>query len=303
MEITKKELLILKTLILTNPETTTELAQTISTSLSYTSTTLRKLQKKGFINQQRNSKEKKPQIADTYHATTLRALILDSPHLNLDILANKGAVVLATITCQNLRTVKELREASGVSYRTLWSIMDTAREMGLIKQNDTITINSNYSKITQLIESYQRYIHQKKAERQADDANVKWGCRDKYIFETKKTLDLQPTGTSAFRDYGALFLTPRNLYTNTKDKLRLEDHLINHILSEGKQNTLPLLVTWKLNANNIDTMYLNKKAYRLKASDVTDAVQKYFETRGRTKPDYLLNWTEFTEKLREYNHE
>ena len=302
-EITKKELQTLKAITLTDPETIKELAQTTSTSLSYTSTTLKRLQEKGFINKQRNRKEKKPQIADTRHAATMRSLILESPKLNLDILANKGTIILATIACQNLRNAKELQEASGTSYRTLWSFMDAARGMGLIQKNHTITINPTYSRITQLAESYQRYIHQKEAAKHADDANVKWGCRDEYIFETTKTLDLQPTGASAFRDYGALFLTPRNLYTNTREKLRLEDHLINHILSEGRQNTLPLLVTWKLNADSIDSEYLNRKAYRLKASDVTDAVQRYLETRGREKPDYLLNWAEFTDKLREYSHE
>ena len=162
-EITKKELQTLKAITLTNPETMTELAQTTSTSLSYTSTTLRKLQKKGFITQQRNRKEKKPQIADTPHATILKTLILDTPHLNLDILANKGTTILSTITCQNLRTTKELLEASGVSYRTYWSFMDTARGMGLIQKNDTITVNHRYNKIAQFIESYQRYIQQKKA--------------------------------------------------------------------------------------------------------------------------------------------
>jgi len=302
-EITKKELQTLKAITLTDPETIKELAQTISTSLSYTSTTLKRLQEKGFINKRRNSKEKKPQIADTHHAATLRALILDSPNLNLDVLANKGTIILATIACQNLRTAKELQEASGASYGTLWRFVDAARGMGLIQKNDTITINSTYSRVTQLVESYQRYIHQKEALKHADDANVKWGCRCEYIFETTKTLDLQATGASAFRDYGALFLTPRNLYTNTREKLRLEDHLINHVLSEGRQNTLPLLVAWKLNADSIDTEYLNRKAYRLKASEVTDAAQRYIETRGREKPDYLLNWAEFTDKLREYSHE
>ena len=303
MEITKKELQIFRAITFTNPETISELAQTTSTSLSYTSTTLKKLEKKGFITQQRKNREKKPRIADTLHASTLRTLILDTPHLNHDILANKGTTILTTITCQNLRTTEELLEASNVSYRTLWSYMDTVRGMGIIQKNETITITPRHEKITQFIEAYQQYIHQTEATKIADDALIKWGCQDTYIFETTKTLSLQPTGISAFKDYGALFLTPRNLYTNTQEKLRLEDHIINHVLAEGKQNTLPLLITWMLNKDDIDTEYLNKKAYRLKASTVTDAAQTYIQTKGKEKPEYLLNWTELTEKLREYSNE
>jgi len=303
MEISKKELQIFRAITLTNPETVSELAQTTSMSLSYTSTTLKRLEKKGFTTRHRKGREKKPHITDTHHASTLRTLILDPPHLNLDILTNKGTTILATITCQNIRTTEELLEASGASYRTLWSYMDKARGMGVIQRNETITIAPRHEKITQFIQAYQHYIHQTEATKHADDALVKWGCLDTYIFETTKTLGLQPTGISAFKDYGALFLTPRNLYTNTKEKLRLEDHMINHVLAEGKQNTLPLLITWMLNKDHIDTEYLDKKAYRLKASTVTDAVQTYIETRGKEKPEYLLNWTELTERLREYSDE
>ena len=303
MEITKKELQLFRAITLTNPETVSELAQTTSTSLSYVSTTLKRLEKKGFTTQHRKGREKKPRIADTLHASTLRTLILDAPHLNQDILANKGTTILTTITCQNIRTTEELLEASNVSYRTLWSYMDTARGMGIIQKNETITITPRHEKIAQFIEAYQQYIHQAEATEHADDALIKWGCRDTYIFETAKTLSLQPTGISAFKDYGALFLTPRNLYTNTQEKLRLEDHIINHVLAENKQNTLPLLITWMLNKDDIDTEYLNKKAYRLKASTVTDAVQTYIKTKGKEKPEYLLNWTEFTEKLRGYSDE
>ena len=303
MEITKKELQMFRAITLTSPETVSELAQTTSTSPSYTSTTLKRLEKKGFTTLHRKGREKKPQIAETLHASTLRTLILETPHLNLDILANKGTTILAAITCQNIRTTEELLEASGASYRTLWSYMDKARGMGVIQRNETITIAPRHEKITQFIQAYQRYIHQTEAKKHADDALVKWGCLDTYIFETTKTPGLQPTGVSAFKDYGALFLTPRNLYTNTQEKLRLEDHMINHVLAEGKQNTLPLLITWMLNKDHIDTEYLDKKAYRLKASTVTDPVKTYIETKGEEKPEYLLNWTEFTERLREYGHE
>ncbi len=303
MEITKKEIQIFRELALNNPETVSKLSETTSTPISYTSTLLRKMQKKGLITQQRNGKEKKPLIADTPHASILRSLILDRQHINLDILANKGTPILATITCQNLRTTDELLEASGVSYRTLWGFMNKARGMGIIQKNETFTISPRHEYITKFIETYQSYIHQIKAKEHSVDALVKWGCRDEYLFETKETLDLQRTGISAFQDYGALFFTLRNLYSSVRYKLRFEDHLLNHILSEGKQNTLPLLIIWRLYGNNLDTEYINKKAYRLKALEITDSIQRYMQSKGKEKPDYLLNWREFTEKYGDYSNE
>ena len=67
------------------------------------------------------------------------------------------------------------------------------------------------------------------------------------------------------------------------------------------RNTPPLHITWMLNKYHIDTEYLDKRAYRLKASTVTDAIQTYIETKGKETPEYLLNWMELTERLREYS--
>ena len=67
------------------------------------------------------------------------------------------------------------------------------------------------------------------------------------------------------------------------------------------RNTPPLHITWMLNKDHIDTEYLDKRAYRLKASTVTDAIQTYIETKGKETPEYLLNWMELTERLREYS--
>jgi len=303
MEITKKEIQLFREIALNNPETVSKLSQTTSTPLSYTSTILKKMQKKGLITQHSNGKEKHPHIAYTPHASILRSFILDRPHINLDILANKGIPILATITCQNLRTTDEFLEASGVSYRTLWGFMNKARGMGVIHKNETFTISPRHEYIAKFIEAYQGYIHQIKAKEHSVDALVKWGCRDNFIFETKDILDLQRTGISAFQDYGALFFTLRNLYSSVKYKLRLEDHIINHILSERKQNTVPLLIIWRLNWNNLDTEYINKKAYRLKAFEITNAIQRYMQSKGKEKPDYLLNWREFTEKYGDYSDE
>jgi len=303
MKLTKKELQLFKAVALFIPDTTTQLAKITNTSLSYTSTTLKKLGKKGLITQQRYNNEKKPQIAETQHASRLRRIIQETPHLNLDIIANKATTILAALTCKNIRTNQELLEESDVSYSTLWNYIEAARGIGLIHKSDTITISPRYHEIKEFIQSYQNYIHQKQATKLAQDAHIKWGCQDTYIFETTKTLNLQPTGISAFKKYGALFLTPRNLYINTEKPLRLEDHIINHILSEGKQNTLPLLIVWSLNVDKIDTEYLNQRSYRLKTKNITETVQTYLQTRGKQKPEYLINWTEFTEKLKEYKDE
>lgn len=300
MEITKKEIKAFREITLNTPQTLSELAVATSTSQSYITTTLTSMIKKGLIQKIRNGKNKIPRTADTPHAITLRNMILNSPQANIDYLANKGTKILAHITCQNIRTLDELRKVSGVSSRTIWRFMDKARGIGLVNKKETITINTRHDHVAQFIRTYTRYIHETNARTYADDALLKWGCGDRFIFESKKRLDLQRTGISAFQDHGALFLTLKHLYASSDDPLKLEDHLVNHLLSEGTENILPLLITWRLNQKSIDRDYTQRTAYRYRVSETTEAVQKYLDTKGTERTDYLINWAEFNDKYREY---
>ncbi len=302
MEITKKEIQVFREITLNTPQTLSELAAATSTSQSYISTTLTNMNKKGLTQKTRNGKNKTPHPADTPHAVILRNMILNNPKANLDYLANKGTKILDPITCQNIRTFEELLETSGVSYKTLWSFMDRARGLGLISKGETITINPRHNMVARLVHEYTRYIHETDARTHAYDALLKWSCGDTFIFETKKRLNLQRTGISAFQEYGALFLTLKNLYTSTKETLKLENHLVNHILAEGKENILPLLITWRLNKDSIDTERIQSIAYKYRVSDVTEAVENYLDTEGRLKTEYLINWAEFNDKYKEYSH-
>ena len=303
MSLAKKEIQVFKEIALNAPQTSNELAKATFTSQSYLSTSLKNMKKKGFIIKTRNGMQITPQIADTLHALILRDLILSNPQSNLDYITNKGFKILAVLACQNIRTIEELCDASNTSYMTLWKYMKKAGEIGLMQHKDTITISPRYEQVIEFVRAFTKYIHETKARKYADDALIKWSCGENYLFETRETLDLQRTGISAFQDFGALFLTPKKLYTSSKEALKLEDHLINHILSEGEENTLPLLITWRLNRDKINSKYIQKKAYRYRILEITDAVQRYLDLKGKEKRDYFINWTEFNDKYREYSDE
>jgi hypothetical protein len=230
-------------------------------------------------------------------------MILNTPQTSLDYLANRGTIILTYIACQNIRTLDELSKVSGISSKTIWRFMDRARGLGLINRRKTITVNSRHEQVARFVHEYTRYIHETDARKHAHDALLKWSCGDTFIFETKTTLTLQRTGISAFQDHGALFLTLKNLYTSSNETLKLEDHMVNHILSEGRENILPLLITWRLNKDSIDTEYIQNIAYKYRVSDVTDAVERYLDTKGKLRTEYLINWSEFNDKYKEYSHE
>lgn len=300
MEITKKEIQVFREITLNTPRTLSELAGATSTSQSYISTTLTSMGKKGLTQKTRNGKNKTPHLADTPHAIILRNMILNTPQTSLDYLANKGTKILTYIVCQNIRTLDELGKVSGISSKTIWRFMDRARGLGLVNRRKTITVNPRHEQVARFVHEYTSYIHETDARKHAHDALLKWSCGDTFIFETKTRLNLQRTGISAFQDHGALFLTLKNLYTSSNETLKLEDHMVNHILSEGRENILPLLITWRLNKDSIDTRYIQGIAFKYRVSDVSDAVERYLETEGKLRTEYLINWSEFNDKYKEY---
>jgi len=295
------EIKAFREITLNQPQTLSELAEAMQTSQSYTSTILNKMAKKGLVQKKRDGKNKTPQLADTPHASTLRNMILNSPQNSLDHLANKGTRILSPIICQNIRDMDQLETETQVSYRTLWKYMTKAKNMGLITMGGQIKINPRHENVAIFVERYTRYLNETKARRHSDDALVKWSCGDNYLFETRKTLDLQRTGISVFVDFGALFLSVTTLYTNSKEPLRLEDHLINHLLSEGTENMLPLLITWKLNEEEIDQGYLKESSHKHRVHNIIESTITYLKTQGAQRPNYLINWNEFNDKLREYS--
>lgn len=302
MYLTKGQLKLLACIVAVNKIRVTELADSLETSRSYTSRVLKGLHSKGFININREGTRKTATVADTQHAVSLRRLMLDQPHLNLGFLANKGISILAAINCLNLRTWDEIEEYSGASFVTLRKYMTEFKEIGLVQKRKAYFISPRFSALKEFLGAYQDYTHLKEALRYAPDALVKWGCGERFLIKTDRTLNLQATGITAFPIYGAKFITVKNLYIHTKKDsgTTIEDHLINHVLSEKTSNMLPLLITWRMNYERVNEESMREKAYRYKIREPVDAVFKYLKTQGRDRPPFLPEWNEFNERYREY---
>jgi len=302
MYLTKGQLKLLTYIVAVNKIQVSELADNMETSRSYTSRVLKELQSKGFINLDREGTRKTVSITETQHAVSLRNLMLDQPHLYLGFLANKGMSILAAINSLNLRTGKEIEEYSGTSFVTLRKYMTEFKEIGLVQKRTAYFISPRFSALKEFLGAYQDYTHLKEALRYAPDALVKWGCGERFLLETDRTLNLQATGITAFPIYGAKFITVKNLYIHTKKESNttIEDHLINHVLSEKTSNMLPLLITWRMNYNRVNEEAMREKAYRNKIREPVDAVITYLKTRGRDRPQILPEWNEFNERYREY---
>jgi len=302
--LTKKELQIISKLIENGNITAKTLSEKSNTSPQSMSRYIKNLKRKGFIQTQKKGYSKKISLAETHHALLLREQLLTNKHMNLSPITNTGIQILGTINCLNLKTWEEIMEHADVSYRALRPKMSQFKSIGLVIKNDNYEINSRFSILKEFVSSYIEYLYAQKVKKQAQDAQIKWCCGKTCIFETEKKLDLQQTGMSAFPNYGALFFSTRNLYIlSSKTKLRFENHVINHILSEQKQNSLPLLITWKLNEDKIDISYLKKQAYLYKIPEIVDNIINYLQTEGKRKPEYLPEWNDFIMKYRDYEYE
>jgi len=303
LNLTKKQLKLLRHVAAAKEISVMELAHATGTHPTYMPRALKDLESKGFTKTEKKGNTKTVSMADTQHASLLRKLILDQPHLNLDVLSGKALSILAAINCLNLKTWDEIEESSGVSYLTVQKHITSFKEIGLVQKKQTYIISPRFQIIKEIIEAFQDYTHRREAERLAGGAVVKWGCGQCFLLETEKILGLQATGITAFPWYGAQFITDKNLYLyqKKKKKLTLEDHLLYHVISEKTSNTLPLLITWRLNRNKLDEEKLSEKAYRYKVDHVIDSILDYMETEGLKQAEFLPDWAEFTNRYKEYS--
>ena len=303
MKLTKKELKLLRIIAERPHMTMTELSEAADTPLSYSSRAISRLERKGLATTNKMGNTKTVAFADTGHGMLLRKQMLENSHMTLDSLANTGVRILATINCLNLLTWEEIQEYAGVSYNALRSKMNQFTEIGLVEKKKSYRIHPRFTTIREFLQAYQSYINNQTAKLLAEDALVKWECSDKFLLETAKTLRLQATGTTTFVSYGALFITATNLYLyekKTKDPLRLEDHLLNHVLAHRQTNITPYLVTWALNRNNIDKATIIRKARIHGVDNIIKATINYFDTKGKERPLYMPSWSELNSRLNEY---
>jgi DNA-binding MarR family transcriptional regulator len=304
MNLTKKELKLLRIIAEWPNMTITEISEATNTPISYSSRIISRLERKGLATTDKMGNTKKVAFADTGHGILLRQQMLENSHMNLDFLANTGLKILATIDCLNLLTWEEIQEYTGVSYSALRPKMNQFTEIGLVEKKRSYRIHPRFTTLREFLQAFQSYINNQTAKRLAEDAVVKWECCNKFLLETVKTLRLQATGTSAFISYGAPFITATNLYLYEKKKsmepLRLEDHLLNHVLANRQTNITPYLVTWALNRNEIDKATIIKKARIHGLDDTIEATINYFDTRGKERPLYMPSWSELNNRVKEY---
>ena len=304
MNLTKKELKLLRIIAERPHMTITEISEAANTPISYSSRAISRLERKGLATTNKMGNIKTVAFADTGHGILLRQQMLENSHMNLGFLANTGIRILATINCLNLLTWEEIHEYSGVSYSALRPKMNQFTEVGLVEKKKSYRIHPRFTTLREFLQAFQSYINNQTAKRLAEDAVVKWECCTRFLLETVKKLRLQATGTTAFISYGTLFITPTNLYLYEKRKtmepLRLEDHLLNHVLAYRQTNITPYLVTWALNRNNIDKATIIKKARIHGVDDIIEATINYFDTKGKEKPPYMPSWSELNSRVREY---
>jgi DNA-binding transcriptional regulator GbsR (MarR family) len=303
MKLTKKELKLLRFIAEWPNMTITEISEATNTPLSYSSRAISRLERKGLATTNKRGNTKTVAFADTGHGILLRQQMLENSHMTLDSLANTGMRILATINCLNLLTWEEIQEYAGVSYYALRPKMNQFTEVGLVEKKKSYRIHPRFTTLREFLQAYQSYINNQTAKRLAKDAVVKWECCTKFLLETAKTLRLQATGTTAFVSYGALFITATNLYLyekKTKDPLRLEDHLLNHVLAHRQTNITPYLVTWALNRNNIDKATIIRKARIHGVDNIIEATINYFDTKGKERSLYMPSWSELNSRVKEY---
>jgi hypothetical protein len=219
----KNELKILREITL-GKNRVTEIAQAIQKSSTWTYKLLKKLNKKGFI----EDKNKKIVLQKHSFIPIISQLLRRSPQL-IPILADAGIPILESLL--EWRSVKEIQSLTGIKKTIIYKKIKESQKFSVIfKKGEKYIISDIWSEIKEFIEDYKRYSFRTDP---AIDPEIL--IRAKYdnvvLFETnKKNVNYAtPTAFSVFNEYGITIYGFVDYYHFPKEKLGIKQVFLDAI--------------------------------------------------------------------------
>ena len=219
----KNELKILREVTL-GKNRVTEIAQAIQKSPTWTYKLLKKLNKKGFI----EDKNKKIVLQKHSFIPILSQLLRRSPQL-IPILADAGIPILESLL--EWHSVKELQSLTGIKKTIIYEKIKESQKFSVIfGKKGKYIISDIWSEIKEFIGDYKEYSF--RIDPAIDpDILIRAKYDDVILFETnKKNVDYAtPTAFSVFNEYGITIYGFVDYYHFPKEKLSIKQIFIDAI--------------------------------------------------------------------------
>ncbi|MCJ2512285.1 MAG: hypothetical protein LN409_02895 [Candidatus Thermoplasmatota archaeon] len=201
-------------------------AKTMGMAQSELTRLLKSLESKGMLVVRKNGMSSTVAFSDMKHALLLRRILNEYGHMRLEgILSLASLRVLTSLAVSPVSTRAEMQSFSGVSPRTLQTVLSKFRELGVVRvrSRGVYEISDRFAPFTDFVRELSEYSNQKEARNFSPDSVVIWERGSDFIVRTKSRKendDFRTTAFSAFGNYGVPLILDWHYYYHTHGKWR-----------------------------------------------------------------------------------
>ena len=203
-----------------------DIAKTMGVAQSELTRLLKSLESKGMLVVRRNGMSSSVAFSDMKHALLLRRILNEYSHMRLEeILSLASLRVLASLAVSPVSTRTEMQSSSGVSPRTLQTVLSKFMELGVVRVHarGVYELSDRFAPFTDFARELSEYSNQREARDFSPDSVVIWERGSDFIVRTKSRKendDFRATAFSAFGNYGVPLIQDWQYYYHTHGNWR-----------------------------------------------------------------------------------
>lgn len=268
-----------------------DIAKTMGVAQSELTRLVRSLESKGMLVVRKDGISRSVAFSDMKHALLLRRILNEYSHMRLEgILSLASLRVLASLAVSPVSTRTEMLSSSGVSPRTLQTVLGKFRELGVVRVHvrGVYELSDRFAPFTDFARELSEYSNQKEARDFSPDSVVIWERGSDFIVRTKSRKgndDFRATAFSAFGDYGVPLIQDWHYYYHTHgnwrrtvDEVFLQSLAIRPL---GSREMTAMKMLWQRKSlwRNLSRLRARAKVYGL--NDELEKVVAYFQNQEK----------------------
>lgn len=268
---------------------------------------VKSLESKGIISVHKKGISSSIAFSNTKHASILRRVLDEYGHMRLEgILSLASFRVIACLAARPALTREELRVFSGISPRTLQTVLMKLREVGIVRVQGrgVYVLSERFAPLRDFAREMMSFSNQRKALSFSTDSIIIWERGPEFMVRSrarKEDKDYKLTAFSAFGDYGVpliqdwhYYYHPVGSWRRTVDEVLLQSMLIRP--RDTRENTA-ILMMWEKNGLSRRLNRIREAAAKYGLEKALETIVAYLHDPEKNRPPGFPRVRELKEKI------